>query len=62
VWHRLPSYPEQVSGWEIYTAVLRDGVRTSEQFGRWLAMTAFQDRTGPRPEVPRTDAQPHVQA
>ena len=42
----LPSYPEQVSGWEIYTAVLRDGVRTSEQSGRWLAMNGFQDRTG----------------
>jgi hypothetical protein len=28
VWHRLPSYPDEVSGWEVYTAVLRDGVRT----------------------------------
>ena len=37
VWHRLPSYPDEVSGWEIYTAVLRDDVRTSEQFARWLA-------------------------
>src|SRR4029453_11841944 len=27
VWHRLPSYPDEVSGWEVYTAVLRDGVR-----------------------------------
>jgi hypothetical protein len=41
VWHRLPSYPDQVSGWEIYTAVLRDGVRTPEQFGRWLAANGF---------------------
>lgn len=41
VWHQLPSYPEQVSGWEIYTAVLRDGVRTPEQFGRWLAANGF---------------------
>jgi len=62
VWHRLPSYPEQVSGWEIYTAVLRDGVRTSEQFGRWLAMNGFPGPEGPRQEVPRIDAQPHVQA
>lgn len=46
VWHRLPSYPEQVSGWEIYTAVLRDGVRTSEQFGRWLAMNGFPGPDG----------------
>jgi hypothetical protein len=41
VWHRLPSYPDQVSGWELYTAVLRDGVRTPEQFGRWLADNGF---------------------
>jgi hypothetical protein len=41
VWHRLPNYPDQVSGWEIYTAVLRDGVRTPEQFGRWLAANGF---------------------
>lgn len=37
VWHRLPSYPDQVSGLEIYTAVLDDGVRTPAQFGGWLA-------------------------
>ena len=36
VWHRLPCYPDQVSGWEIYTAVIDDGVRTPEQFGTWL--------------------------
>ena len=36
-WHRLPSYPDEVSGWEIYTAVLQDGVGTPEQFARWLA-------------------------
>ena len=41
VWHRLPSYPDEVSGWEIYTAVLDDGVRTPEQFGRWLAANDF---------------------
>jgi hypothetical protein len=22
VWHRLPSYPDTVGGWDIYTAVL----------------------------------------
>ncbi|MFL6122765.1 hypothetical protein, partial [Actinophytocola sp.] len=26
VWHRLPSYPDQIGGTEIYTAVLDDGV------------------------------------
>jgi hypothetical protein len=41
IWHRLPSYPDVVSGWEIYTAVLGDGVRTPEQFGRWLAAKGY---------------------
>jgi hypothetical protein len=41
VWYKLPSYPEQVSGWEIYTAVLRNGVRTPEQFDNWLAANGF---------------------
>ena len=36
VWHRLPSYPDQVSGWEIYNAVLHDGVRTPAEFSVWL--------------------------
>jgi hypothetical protein len=36
VWHLRPEYPDSVSGWEIYTAVLEDGVRTPEQFGSWL--------------------------
>ena len=36
VWHRLPSYPDQVSGWEIYTAVLQHGARTPPEFAAWL--------------------------
>jgi hypothetical protein len=36
VWHRMPSYPDQVSGMDIYDAVLEHGVRTPEQFGRYL--------------------------
>ena len=36
VWYRLPDYPEQVGGFEIYTAVIDDGVRTPEQFQGWL--------------------------
>jgi hypothetical protein len=40
VWHRLPSYPDEVSGWEVDTAVLRDGVGTPEQSARWLAANA----------------------
>ncbi|HEY9376214.1 MAG TPA: hypothetical protein VIQ02_03865 [Jiangellaceae bacterium] len=36
VWHRLPSYPDQVGGFEVYTAVIDDGVRTPRQFRGWL--------------------------
>ncbi|HET9649553.1 MAG TPA: hypothetical protein VFP34_15170 [Microlunatus sp.] len=37
-WHRRPEYPDAVSGFEIYTAVLDHGVRTPEQFKNWLAI------------------------
>jgi hypothetical protein len=47
VWHRLPSYPDEVSGWQIYTAVLEDGVRTPEQFDRWLGGGAAHHRGAP---------------
>jgi hypothetical protein len=36
VWFRLPSYPDQIGGFEIYTAVIDDSVRTPEEFHRWL--------------------------
>ena len=36
VWHRAPYYPEQVSGMDVYDAVLEHGVRTPEQFGGYL--------------------------
>ena len=36
VWYRMPSYPDVVSGMDIYDAVLEHGVRTPEQFGRYL--------------------------
>jgi hypothetical protein len=48
VWHRLPSYPDTVSGWEIYTAVLDDGVRGPEQFARWLVANGFPSWSQPR--------------
>jgi len=35
-WHRLPSYPDLVSGMDIYDAVLQHGVRTPEQFASYL--------------------------
>jgi hypothetical protein len=41
VWHRLPSYPDQVSGWEIYNAVLDDDVRTPAEFATWLTDHGF---------------------
>jgi len=37
VWFRLSSYPDQVGGPDIYTAVIEDGVRTPQQFRSWLA-------------------------
>ena len=36
VWHRLETYPDEVSGTEIYAAVLDHGVRTPEQFATYL--------------------------
>ena len=55
VWHRLPSYPDVVSGWEIYTAVLGDGARTPEQFARWLAANGFPS---PDAAAPSATARP----
>jgi hypothetical protein len=36
VWHRLPMYPDEVSGTDVYTAVLDHGVRTPAQFADYL--------------------------
>jgi len=36
VWHRLPTYPDEVGGTDIYTAVLEHGVRTPAQFAAYL--------------------------
>ena len=36
VWHRLPTYPDEVSGTDIYDAVLDHGVRTPAQFADYL--------------------------
>jgi hypothetical protein len=36
VWHRLETYPDEVSGTDIYAAVLDHGVRTPEQFATYL--------------------------
>jgi hypothetical protein len=36
VWFRLPSYPDEIGGFEIYSAVIEDGVRTPDEFRSWL--------------------------
>ena len=36
-WHRLPHYPEIVSAWEIYDAVLNHEVRTLDELDVFLA-------------------------
>jgi hypothetical protein len=36
VWHRLPSYPNEVSGVDVYDAVLEHGVRTPDEFAVYL--------------------------
>jgi hypothetical protein len=36
VWHRLPSYPYEVGGFDVYEAVLDHGVRTPNQFAAYL--------------------------
>jgi hypothetical protein len=46
VWHRRPEYPDEVSGFEIYTAVLDHGVRTPEEFGAWLAASPVHHPPG----------------
>ena len=42
-WHRRPTYPDQVGGLDIYTAVIDDGVRTPQQFAAWLASRGLPD-------------------
>ena len=36
-WHRKASYPDEVGGLDIYTAVLEADVRTPDGFSAWLA-------------------------
>jgi hypothetical protein len=43
VWFRLPSYPAQIGGLEIYTAVIEYGVRTPEEFRSWLTDRGLLD-------------------
>ncbi|WP_433362855.1 hypothetical protein ACQPZX_31060 [Actinoplanes sp. CA-142083] len=50
VWHRRPEYPDEVGGFDIYTAVLEHGVRTPDEFGKWL--NASGRATAPRAARP----------
>jgi hypothetical protein len=34
-WARRPEYGTQVTSWDIYRAVLDDGVRTAAEFEEW---------------------------
>jgi hypothetical protein len=36
VWHRLPTYPDEISGVDVYDAVLAHGVRTPDEFAAYL--------------------------
>jgi len=39
MWHQRPEYPDEVGGFDIYTAVLHHGVETPADFGAWLRET-----------------------
>jgi hypothetical protein len=43
-WHRLPQYPEVVSAWEIYDAVLNHEVRTLDELDAFLAARGLPTR------------------
>jgi hypothetical protein len=43
-WHRQPRYPEIVSAWEIYDAVLNHGVRALDQLDAFLAARGLPTR------------------
>jgi hypothetical protein len=45
-WHRLPHYPEIVSAWEIYDAVLNHEVRTLDELDVFLAARGLPTRRG----------------
>lgn len=44
VWHRLPPYPEVVSAWDIYDAVLNHEVRTLDELDAFLAARGLPTR------------------
>lgn len=44
VWHQRPEY----CAFDVYTAVLEDGVRTAVEFGAWLRTRVSDSRSGTR--------------
>lgn len=44
VWHRLPVYPYEVGGTDVYDAVLEHGVRTPEEFDAYLQRRGLPSR------------------
>jgi hypothetical protein len=44
VWHRLPTYPDEVSGVDVYDAVLDHGVRTPDEFAAYLRQRGLPAR------------------
>jgi hypothetical protein len=46
VWHADPRYPDHVSAWEIYDAVLDHGVRTLGELDAYLAERGLPTRGG----------------
>jgi hypothetical protein len=44
IWHRLPAYPYQVGGYEMYDAVLNAGVRTPDEFDAYLIARSLPSR------------------
>ena len=46
VWHRLPTYPDEGGAFDVYEAVLREGVRTPEQFDVYLRERGLPGRSG----------------
>ncbi len=46
VWRRLPTYPDQVGGFDVYEAVLRHGVRIPDQFDAYLQKRGLPGRSG----------------
>jgi hypothetical protein len=45
-WHELPTYPEVVSAWQIYDAVLEHGVGTLDELDVYLVERGFPTREG----------------